>query len=128
MTQKEIREGNSIIAEFMGLPYPGKDVHGNEGYIFSVFYSASKESTNYHKSWDWLMLVIEKIEAFPFTVQISSWGCTIEMWEDSIPREWIDVNFNPIHFWGGQNFINSKLQSTFNAVVEFIKWYNKNKK
>jgi hypothetical protein len=120
---KEIEEGNKLIAEFMGwdgirflIPpdYTLQDIEGVE----SMFYDFSENEMEYHSSWDWLMPVVEKIESKIFdndefynfnilggccVIVISSHGNELITSED------------------GQ----SKIECTYLAVVEFIKWYNK---
>lgn len=60
MTQQEILEKNKLIAEFMGLFYDRGDWRDDEGIIYSL-YDLYKGVIPYHKSWDWLMPVVEKI-------------------------------------------------------------------
>ena len=53
----------------------------------------------YHKSWDWLMPVVEKIEQV----------------HEGVPQELIKLS------------LFSTIDEVYNAIIEFIKWYNKNK-
>ena len=67
MTDKEIIEGNKLIAEFMGLNYEDvvKDIWYNYqqlGYRNSDFMNFPENYKFYHSSWDWLMPVVEKIK------------------------------------------------------------------
>lgn len=102
MEQKEIIEGNKLIAEFMRIPYQSGEYH---------LY------TDYHNSWNNLMPVVEKIEKQKEPL------CYIEI---------IGHNCD-IHFYGNSEELvtitsDSKISSVWLAVVEFIKWYNDNKK
>jgi len=117
MKTKKIINGNKLIAEFeYGKRYnDSKDIE--DCYVeepttsMITFYL---EDAMYHKSWDWLMPVIEKIESLGYDVNIYSWGKGISK-SCSIQGISIDVNNT------------NKLQAVYEAVVEFIKWYNKNK-
>lgn len=83
-----MKTDNELIEEFMGKP----------DYIMP-------ELLKYHKSWDWLMPVVEKINAlempdnFDFDILIS------------------------LHEWICQVFI----KNAYADVVTIIKWYNQNK-
>jgi len=71
------------------------------------------EHLEFHKDWGMIMLVVEEIENLHFGVRIELDYCTIDNEEDY--TETTD-------FGGG------KLLTVYTAVVEFIKWYNKNEK
>ena len=109
MTEQEILEGNTLIAEFM-VAKPCKK-HPNIQLFLKI-----KDNKNpslqywhllkYHKSWDWLIPVIDKIHSSNYYV-------------DYYLSELGQSN-NGVH-------INTKfIEVSFNAVVEYIKWYNKN--
>jgi hypothetical protein len=66
----------------------------------------------YHSSWDWLMPVVEKIEAMRGThLLMKPFGCEILMFGKSLINE----------------VGNTKIEAAWLAVVEFIKWYNQSK-
>ncbi len=93
---------NELIAKFMGLERKYEST--NQVFI---------DNLKYHTSWDWLMPVVEKIEAH---------GAIVEIWL-SLGRGC------RIYFVKERNeFIyesNSTIESVYKSVVEFIKWYNK---
>ncbi len=113
---------NKIIAEFMGTEHTKK-----------VRREISKENFNgykYHKDWDWLMPVVDKIEGIDeelevfggnfikvsYSVQIENKSVTIWKHSDRFDsKRIIEVN--------GE----SKRSTTYNAVVEFINEYNQYK-
>ena len=66
----------------------------------------------FRNDWNSLMEVVEKIEALGFIVTIKMDECEI------ISQRSFNMNF----FGGG-----SKINATYKIVVQFIKWYNKNK-
>ena len=99
------QENNKLIAEFMGLEIVNADIILYE--LNGIAYPINK--LQYHKSWDWLMPVVQKIESlgYVFTIQ----GGKAEYGE-MISKT--------------QSFIaEDKLSSTYKAVVDFINQYNK---
>ncbi len=115
-------ENNKLIAEFMGAELGnGTDDHPIV-YINIPTYcgeqTLSASMLKYHKRWDWLMPVIEKIENdIGHAVVISQENVTI-IEHDS------KSNLNELIYVDE----GSKLESVYKAVVDFIKWYNKSKK
>lgn len=103
MKTEEIIEGNKLIAEFMGLRWNNIPV------------STKGRLMEYHSSWDWLMLVVEKIESNGYVVEIK--------------KRWIEIRSdNEIR--NIQNYIEpdqSKIEAVWLAVAEFIKWHNPSK-
>ena len=90
--------------------------------------SSYVKNLKYHSDWNWLMKVVEKIENIKdshhgrFGIYISSNSCVIQ-----------STNFksdkpiaNPSYYYDDV-ILNSKLESTYNAVVRFINFYNKQK-
>lgn len=79
----------------------------------------------YDTSWDWLITVVEKIESIKdeyhghFGVYISSNNCTIQATNFRPDKRIPD----PPHYFANYT-LNSKIESTYQAAVEFIKWHN----
>ncbi len=94
---KTIEQKNRMIAEFIG-----KEI-----------YQYHHESF-YHSSWDWLMPVVEKIENY-------NSGSTLVIIEDE--RCHLDTQNN----FEIDSVGHTKIEATYNAVVQFIEWYNENK-
>ena len=109
-------EGNKLIAEFMGSSFKTyKKGHIRKDTVTVCYFDdgmspfsggVSIENLKYHSSWDWLMPVVEKC----LTISVES--------------EEYEIHYAFIHnaLWS----INIK--SVFDEVVEFIKWYNDQKK
>jgi len=113
-------DNNKLIAEFMGCvenpnngvwntvcPFEGKGHH--------------PETMKYHTSWDWLMPVVEKIEEDErYNVDILQYGTIIS--SNTKEQGYLEIvnNVADISF-------DRKIDHTYQAVVEFIKWYNQNK-
>jgi len=111
-------EENKLIAEFMGREYVDENLIefknfsayktitlDENGHPDDIVYTDCFDPDNeleYHTSWDWLMPVITNIlEKCSELDDMERYHCII----DQIPQ----------------------IDHTYKAVVEFIKWYNKNK-
>jgi hypothetical protein len=112
-------ENNKLIAEFMNW-------ESNESK--TVYYEPKCENQGIDgfdvenlpfNNWNWLMEVVEKIESliFPndtyYNFNILS-GCYVTI---------IDSKINEFGSYSG----STKIESVYNACVEFVKWYNENK-
>lgn len=74
---------NELIAEFM--PDMEFVTPRNKGYKSywknkGTLAEYKPEALKYHKSWDWLMPVVEKIEAMDWEVEIRARRCVIEQY------------------------------------------------
>ncbi len=101
-----MKENNKLIAEFMG-----KEIYQHY------------HESNYHSSWNWLMPVVDKIEAEieeEYRVVILEHEC-------SIHKKTEDNKLQYVFQCVVERLETSKREATYNAVVEFIKHYNKNK-
>ncbi len=103
------QENNKMIAEFLG-----KDHELNQCIA----------APNFHKSWDWLMPVVDKIENFQD-------GEDGESMRGHLYNFRIEQHF--VYILDGESMDviiemngDSKLEATYNAVVEFVNQYNKN--
>lgn len=119
MTTETI-EGNKLIAEFLNAPFDW-DAIGQETAWIKL---PNKELSSwarcvdlkYHSSWDWLMPVVEKIESlgrFSFEIDLNS----AHVYEMDFDKSELTIEAHE----------NSKIASTWLAVVEFINWFNQNK-
>ena len=123
----ETTESNKLIAEFMGAVGTPKynptewDVYitgcldvDSDDEKAQHFYTP--DEMKYHKEWNWLMPVVEKIE---YCDGISNDEViTIEYKDCIIPHHQGEVRIEGA---------NSKLEAVYQAVVEFIKCYNQKK-
>lgn len=113
MENQNVLNGNKLIAEFMGFLKPYGDVY--QCCFNNINITTNGEYIRFHKSWDWLMPVVEKIENLKSPVYIHSNCCTI----------YEKVNFNTDK---GDLFIESyndnKLLAVYDTVIKYIKWYN----
>lgn len=134
--EQNISESNKLIAEFMGIEFSNNGQNCNHPFIKAPW--PPIEALQYHKSWDWLMPVVEKIES------ISVMGTQWTVLDDNSNVEWnfmvkiegkqcmisrcaydgCEEDF--LKLYDCRNYKSEKKQIDFvyNALVEFIKWYN----
>jgi hypothetical protein len=116
----EITEGNILIAKFMGAKCTLEPING---YLVCSFTNADIPANSpsnfwmpkymlYHSSWDWLMKVVDKIESMKaVSVNIHNDYCGITC---GLFRPKFAIS----------NLFNSKIESTWHSVIEFIQYYN----
>lgn len=120
MTKEEIYEGNRLIALFMGWKPDEKHgiINNNEFDVWSNSKNAYKFcDLIFHKDWNLLMPVVEKIESVldtGFNVVIKNDKCRIYRHKGSQYEQVITKLYE-----GG-----SKIESTYLAVIEFINYFN----
>ena len=102
-------ENNKIIAEFIGWKEQEEDFMFNPKTSGSIYV----KSLLFHKDWNWLMEVVEKIESIDDCGIDIFFGC-VEIYKDGITI----IKVSAKH--------KNKIEAVYNACVEFIKWYNEN--
>ena len=129
-------EKNKLIAEFMGGKYD-KDttfpIHPNDIWLpihgicrHNTIESGNGKILNYHNSWGWLMSVVEKIEDF-YTINGEEIEFRVVQYEDEV----LIVAKYQLKRW--ENIVEilsngeGKFKNTYEAITQFIIWYNKNK-
>jgi len=109
MTNKEILENNKLIAEFIEDIFH-KEIEIGMKIYKNVWEHDGKHYQNliYHKDWNWLMPILNRIGKILFE-------------NKDICRE------RAIYFqdW---NLIDLNIEEIWETCVDFIKWYNQNKK
>ena len=105
-------ENNKLIAEFLGYIDNGCS---EDGFLIHPItnYDVEISSLKYHEDWNWLMEVVEKIESLGYRIEIVKHICRIYLSN----KETIIISEN-----------TPKIEAVYNAVVEFIKWYNNQNK
>lgn len=110
MTNEEIIEGNALISEFItGKPVDRKGFQQvwlkpyDKGLARWIDFS----DLQYHKDWNWLMEVVEKI-------------CKVDILSENISNEYKArvIDFSKLS-------IASPINNIWQAVVKFIYWKNK---
>ena len=122
MKHKEIIKGNKLITEFIGDKWIGES-HVYDKYSDLVAKDELYEYvTCFHDNWSALMPVIEKIEQLGYHTRICYDGF----------GSWMQIHYglsvSDASETKALNQHGAKIENTFNSVVEFIKWYNKQKK
>lgn len=107
MDKNFVLNGNKLIAEFMGKTISTDGI--------SWFDENFRSINNYHKFWDVLMPVVEKIESLGYPVKITSKYCSVA--RDYTYKEPLVVS----------EFRDTKIQKVYDIVTGFIEWYNENK-
>lgn len=126
MTQEQIL-GNKLIAVFMG----GKlqEMAEMEYIVFSKTNQPFIHQLKYHTLWEWLMPVVEKIEALKNgsinvnKVWITINGCECSIWTYFDVNEVLRSAVNDGKFRGKRKGA-TKIEATFLAIIDFITWYN----
>lgn len=123
MKRQRQREGKVLIAEFLGSQFIND---APEDYQNGYYYQPEgiendcptgvPEDWCFESSWDWLMPVVEKIGK-TFTVRIIRCPDSLS---NECEIETIDSEPVRITYTHGNDFIGV----VFDAVVNFIKWYN----
>ena len=106
-----MENNNKLIAEFLCW-----DI--NSPSTFPTYLHQEEETQGYWElkfdtDWNWLMEAVDKIESFGYVFQLQ--GNSATFFKNKTFKE-------PI--WNDSFIGNTKLKATYNAVVEFIKWYN----
>jgi hypothetical protein len=132
-TENEIIKENRIIAHFMNYFYikdfdtysiPEQERLKVDSFSYSYEFSdifKSKE-LKFHLSYDWLMPVIEKIE----NLNLDEFGLG-EFVSNISNRQGFYCEFrlrNSYETKISDSFGDSKIDAIYNAVIEFINWYN----
>ena len=116
-------ENNKLIAEFMGGYTPYEKFGDSTEYYYRGHY-VTLENMKFQTSWDWLMPVVEKIEE----VFIDDSNLIIKE-----HRYEFDMKYTQCEIYDhvrdcvvASGDMGSKILSTYQSVVEFIKEYNNN--
>ena len=128
---KNIIENNKLIAEFLDWEFDDLSETFETPFLKLVETHAFGDEQfscklqdfelEFHRSWDWLMVVVEKIESIEYgiyQVDILQEGCKI------LERCRLLID-NRV---GKLESDTTKIESVYLACVEFIKWYNNKNK
>jgi hypothetical protein len=121
---KTLEEKNRMIAKFMGFEDESRFIGGHNvmrrktiwKFGCQQYESYNYDDLKYHISWDWLMPVVEKIESFEGT-HGNNYKFTIQ--NETSYIDCTNIISSPS--------VKSKIESTYQVVVEFIEWYNEQK-
>ena len=102
---------NGSIAEFMNVKVVTLDeIRSNKEPVFSSADGYTVEDLQYHTSWNWIMPVVERIENLGYEFTIVESRCNINHNTDQSIEELLNLEI-----------LGSKIECTYQAVVDFIK-------
>ena len=134
-------ETNKLIAEFMGAKIKSKKFGytstSSYGYWFEDFNISydgiSVSNLKFHKSWDWLIPVVEKIENLNLKEFFYKWN-EEEKTRYNFMSICVDISYNYCNIYVELELdppyeissvtLDSKIEAVYKAVVNFINWYN----
>lgn len=108
---------NKLIAEFLGYTQPHPNYENT-----TYWYKKEEEPLTillFDTDWNWLIKAVEKIE------NITINNITFDVF---ITKEKTHIHYSKNNEWFSNIFLhegNTKIENTYNAVVEFIDFYNK---
>lgn len=121
------KESNRLILDFMGVkPLSTGNFHSWSDVPFyytteDTFDKAMDNMSNYAKydtSWDWIMKAVDKIDKLGFWTEIKGLASNSSQFVTAIGDY---QAFPELDIW---QVSESKIQSTYQAVVKFIQWHN----
>lgn len=123
MKQEEILECNKLCAEFLKWEFTTfKEVYNHINDFKGNQYD-SLEELQFHSDWNWIMMVIEKIQGLGFnTDSYSPIQGSVEL-EDTLHEFNIWDKINPEIQGRGK----TKKEAVVQAINKFLIWYNENK-
>lgn len=101
-------ENNVLIAEFLGMHifnFKGVAYVDNAGELTA---NVVDDLEAFCYDWNWIMRAVEKIESFKGNRDVIHWS----------RNNWTIFDLK---------LTECKIQTVYNACIEFIKWYNENK-
>lgn len=112
MTDQEKKEGNILMAKFLGweLSTDGRKLKFEDRYPYG-YVKAHPDHLYFDFSFDWLSPVLEKIEQIDYVgdIEIHSSACIIHA--DKVFKH-RDISFTPY------------VEAAWLCAVDFIKWHN----
>jgi len=119
MEKNFVLNGNKLIRKFE------LKIDDNKFFI-------DKYDLKYHKSWDWLMQIVEKIEylyedesTLP-KININSHYCEFSLYLEQ--KDTFRAIAGCIPESPEKVIMKSKLEAVYYVVIKFIEWYNENNK
>jgi len=126
--EKQIIEGNYLIAEFLGWKFKKKtpwwDFWGymSDVYVAEADIAINADNLPFHDNYNWAMLLIQKIERCGYEINIQI--------REGITKVYIDKPKDGKKAYEVVASTQGKdMQHTiWLAIIEFVKWSNENKK
>lgn len=109
---------DKLLAEFLGMKPHHNDSNVVILNINGINYPFEVSELNYDTDWNRLMQVVEKIESLGY----KETNVYVDISEGTFIHT-LESNIEIAEVFGG-----TKIENTYNACVEFVKWYNEQKK
>jgi hypothetical protein len=106
---------DKLLAEFLGMKPHHNDSNVMILNINGIKYPFEVSELNYDTDWNRLMLVVDKIESLNFAIKVVVNEALI------FCEDWESLDY----IYAREE---TKIESVYNACVEFVKWYNEQKK
>lgn len=132
-TRVGVNERSHLLAKFMGLKLLKDTKHFSEGLdpndsryetLYCInegklnWHSQSVDDLNYNSSWDLLMPVVEECESLGANIIIGRFFCEIKFQHTTKATLYFETRVAS----------GVKIIAVYNAVIQFIEWYNENNK
>jgi len=116
---KNTVENNILLAEFLGWDVNEDGTIELPLELANHWQGESREldCLVFHKNWNWIMLVVDKVESLGFSVSIHTDTCYVAHNTDKCIETIINIS----------DYKLGKLKVVYNACIQFVKWYNENK-
>lgn len=135
-----MENNNKLLADFLGQDKKGNDVTwtsptyiNGKIWVDEHFFDGSEEyngrrqteisELKFHKDWNWLMLVVDKISENDFVDEFEIKKCSIFGNIVKITPSKKDT-FCDFYFDSSKENL---IEVVYNACVNFVQWYNENK-
>jgi hypothetical protein len=105
---------NKLLAEFMGFQQTNIGWYDAEEVLLRAERDNTFDNLKFDTDWNWLMQVVEKIESLNFAIKIVVNEALI------FCEDWESLDY----IYAREK---TKIEATYNACVEFVKWYNEQK-
>lgn len=103
----KIKKSNALIHVFMGYNLNEEYIYRTKGVEYKHIYNLK-----YHKDWNSIMQVIEKIESLNYNIIINSTWSFIE--KNNLNSEKLEIAC----------YGKTKFESVYNTIIAFIEHYN----
>jgi hypothetical protein len=120
-TMESIEEGNILIAEFLGYKVQTEDEFNSLADDDSETNIVVLEWLDYHKNWNRLMPIVEKINSMK-----DEYGNLFEF-KIGNGYVWVDPSVSDRIFFSGNDIGHRDepmIDKVYRGVVAFVKWYN----
>ena len=120
LTKEEILEGNKLIAEFIGDYF---DTGLEPSYYIRYNQEYKLEDSQFHSSWDWIMPVVDKINAMGKAYSFAIFKTYVSLTVEKGGKVFKDFSFAYSEYITAEQ---TGKEAAFKLLVKFVKWENEN--